>query len=233
VASSERLDEARTAFEIADARRGAAETALERAQQDLENTVVRAPYTAVVTRRHVDEGTMMTTLMSSASLVVEIMKIDVVEAILQIPEVDLARIRIGTRARLRIDGTQGEVEGAVGVLNDRVDPLSRSFEVRIQVANQDYAIKPGLFVRAELRPEPREALVLERRALLGPGNARFVWVDSGGRARRREVRVRELDATRVEVIEGLAAGERALAGPNLPRLTEGTPIAVELARADR
>ena len=48
VASIERLDEARTAFEIADARRGAAETALERARQDLENTVVSAPYAAVL-----------------------------------------------------------------------------------------------------------------------------------------------------------------------------------------
>jgi RND family efflux transporter MFP subunit len=233
VTSSERLDEARTGLEIADARRGAAETALERARENLENTVVRAPYTAVVTQRMVDEGTMMTTMMSTTSVVVEIMKIDVLAAIVQIPEVDLARIRIGTPAHLRIDGTQREIEGAVNVLNDRVDPLSRSFEVRIRVENPDYGIKPGLFVRAELRPDPREALVLERRALLGPADARFVWLDAGGRATRREVRVRELDATRVEVLEGLAAGDRPLAGPNLSRLTEGAPIAAELARADR
>jgi RND family efflux transporter MFP subunit len=233
VTSIERLDEARTGLEIADARHGAAETALERARENLDNTVVRAPYTAVVTQRLVDEGTMMTTMMSSTSVVVEIMKIDVVEAIVQIPEVDMARVRVGTSARLRIDGTQRDIDGAVTVLNDRVDPLSRSFEVRIRMENADYSIKPGLFVRAELRPAPRDALVLERRALLGPADARFVWLDAGGRATRREVRVRELDATRVEVLEGLAAGDPVLAGPNLSRLTEGAPIAVELARADR
>lgn len=233
VASTERSDEARTVLEIADARRGAAQTALERARQNLDNTVVRAPYTSVVTQRLVDEGTMMTTMMSSSAVVIEIMKIDVVAAIVQIPEVDLARVRVGTPARLRIDGTQREVDGSVTVLNDRVDPLSRAFEVRIRVENPDYSIKPGLFVRAELRPDPREALVLERRALLGPADARYVWVDAGGRAARRAVRVRELDATRVEVLEGLAAGDRVLAGPNLSRLTEGAPVAVELARADR
>ena len=233
VASEERLDEVRTADEMAAARVGAAETALARARQELEDTLVRAPYRGVITRRYVDEGAMMRTMMSSNSPVVQIMKTDVVVAIVQIPEVQLPRVSVGTRARVGVDGTGGVYDGEVAVLNDRVDPVSRAFEVRIPIANPELVIKPGLFCRAEIFPEARDALVLERRAVLGSERDRFVYMAEDGKASRRPIGARELDATRVEVTSGLEPGDLVLAGPNLPRVREGTPVAVEVAHADR
>ena len=233
VASSEQLDAARTAREIAEARLGVAETALARARQDLADTVVRAPYAGVITRRYVDEGTMLRTMLSSGSTVVQLMQTDVVVAIVQLPELELPRVRVGTRARVRVDGAGREFDGEVAVLNDRVDPLTRAFEVRIPVENPDLSLKPGLFVRIELLPDPRDATVVERRAVLGSGDERWVMVAEDGRARRREVAVRELDATRFEVVRGLAPGDVVLAGPNLPLVGEGTPVSFEVARVER
>jgi RND family efflux transporter MFP subunit len=233
VASSEQLDAARTAREIALARVGGAETASARARQDLDDTVVRAPYAGVITRRYVDEGTMLRTMMSSSSAVLEIMKTDVVVAIVSLPEVYLPRVRVGTRARVHVDGAERDVESAVAVLNDRVDAASRAFEVRIPIENPDLSLKPGLFARAELLPEPRDATLVERRAVLGVGEERYVMVAEGGRAARRPVRVRELDATRFEVVEGISPGDAVLAGPNLSLLAEGTPVTFEVARVDR
>ena len=233
VASSEQLDGARTAREIALSRLGAAETAAARARQDLEDTVVRAPYAGVITRRYVDEGTMLRTMMTASSAVVEIMKTDIVVAIVSLPEMHLPRVRLGTRARVRIDGAAREVESEVAVLNDRVDAASRAFEVRIPIENPDLSLKPGLFARAELLPEPRDATLVERRAVLGVGEERYVMVAEGGRAARRPVRVRELDATRFEVVEGISPGDAVLAGPNLSLLAEGTPVTFEVARVER
>ena len=59
----------------------------------------------------------------------------------------------------------------------------------------------------------------------------FVLAD--GRAARRPVRAQELDATRIEVLEGLQPGERVLLGPNLSQLTDGAEVAVEVPHADR
>jgi RND family efflux transporter MFP subunit len=233
VASDERLDAARTAFEIASAQREQAEAALAHARQNLLDTTVRAPYRGVITRRFVDEGAMLSTLMTAGNAVVQIMKMDVVVAIVQLPEVHLARVRVGTQGVVRVDGLDRAVETEVAVLNDRVDAVSRAFEVRLGIENPDYALKPGLFAELELFPEPREATLLERAALLGGTSAPHVYVLAQGRAARRAVRVAELDATRVEVLEGLAPGERVLVGPNLVQLTDGAPVAVEVPHADR
>jgi RND family efflux transporter MFP subunit len=233
VASDERLDAVRTAHEIAAAQREQAEAALAQARQNLADTTVRAPYRGVITRRFVDEGAMLSTMMTMGNAVVQIMKMDIVEAIVQLPEAHLARVHLGTPGVVRVDGIARAYEAKVDVLNDRVDPVSRAFEVRLTIDNADYALKPGLFAELELRPEPREATLLERGALLGGEDTSYVFVFAEGYAARRPVRVRELDAERVEVLAGLAPGEHVLLGPNLTQLADGSPVAVEVTHADR
>jgi len=233
VASAEQLDAVRTARDIAASRLGAAETALARARQDLDDTIVRAPYAGVITRRYVDQGTMLRTMLSTSAAVVEIMKTDLVVAIVQIPELELARVRVGTPARVHVDGAARDVETRVAVLNDRIDPDSRAFEVRLPIENVDLALKPGLFVRAELLPEARSVTLVERRAVLGTGDDRHVFVEEGGRAVRRPLRVRDLDATRFEVLEGLDPGVAVLAGSNLALVAPGTQVTAPVANADR
>jgi RND family efflux transporter MFP subunit len=233
VASDERLDAVRTAHEMAVAQHGQAEAALAQARQNLADTTVRAPYRGVITRRFVDEGAMLSTMMTAGNAVVQIMKMDLVVAIVQLPELDLARVRVGTKGVVRVDGLDRSYATEVAVLNDRVDAASRAFEVRLGIENPDYALKPGLFAELELHPDPREATLVDRAALLGGSSATHVFVLADGHAERRTVRVQELDARRVEVLEGLATGERVLLGPNLAQLSDGAPVAVEAPHADR
>ena len=233
VASDERLDAVRTAYEMAAAQRDQAEAGLAQARQNLADTTVRAPYRGVITRRFVDEGAMLSTMMTAGNAVVQIMKVDVVAAIVQLPEPHLARVHVGTPAVVRVHGIERAYETEVAILNDRVDAVSRAFEVRLVIENPDYAIKPGLFVEAELFPEPREVTLLERGAVLGTEGAHHVFIEKDGRAARRALRLRELDAARVEVLDGLASGERVLLGPNLTQLSDGTKVVVEVPHADR
>ena len=105
--------------------------------------------------------------------------------------------------------------------------MTRAVEVRLPIANDDYAVKPGLFARVEIYPEPRSVLALDRSALMGTEAARYVYVNDNGRAKRADVTVRQIDATRVEVLSGLKEGDKALAGPNAVLLVEGTPVRIE------
>ena len=114
---------------------------------------------------------------------------------------------------VRVDGIERDYEAKVDILNDRVDAVSRAFEVRLAIENADYALKPGLFAELELRPEPREATLVERAALLGGEGTAYVFVLADGRAVRRPLRVRELDAARVEVLEGPGARRARAARP--------------------
>lgn len=224
VVSVEQLEATETRQQIAVARVQTSRTALEQAEQNLEDTVVKAPYDGVITKRLIDEGAMMRTMMSSGSFVVQLMKTDVVLAVVRVPEVQLPYIGIGTRARVHVDGVDREFETEVTIVNDLVDPATHTIEVRLPIENPELEVKPGLFVKARLQPEPRPAMLLDRSAVLGFGEERYVFIELDGRAARRFVRVRDLDAARVEILAGLEGDERVLIGPELARLTEGTPI---------
>lgn len=227
VASSEQTEDTRTAETIAKARLGAARTALARARQELDDTVVRAPYASAVTRRQIDEGVMMRTMLMGGSAVVQLMKLDIVVAIVTIPEIHLGRVGVGTPARVHIDGIARDFESEVLILNDRVDPAARSIELRIPIPNPDLEIKAGLFARAELLPPARTALVLDADAVRGVGGDRYVYVSEEGVAQRRAVQVRPLSDGSLEIVRGLAAGQRVLVPRGETALAAGLRVAVQ------
>lgn len=160
--------------------------------------------------------------------VLEIMKIDIVAAIVNVPEIYLSKFEVGTKATIYIDSIDRSYDSYVAVINDRVDPVTRSVEIRLPIRNEDYEVKPGLFARVEVHPRPRQVLILPRAALLGTEAARYVFVSENGKAKRVDVAVRQIDATRVEVLDGLKEGDMALTGPNLPLLVEGMPVRIEM-----
>lgn len=233
VASVGQLDNVQTQSDIASARLGVARARLDSARQALTDATVTAPFDGVITSQDIYEGKFMSTRgggagMGGPSGVVQIMKIDIVGAIINIPEVHMAEIGLGTRARVYVDGIDGVFDSEIHVFNDRVDVATRSAEVRIALANADYRIKPGMFTRAEFFPPARQALTLDRKAILGIRGNQYVFIsDAAGRAKQVPVRIAQIDAARVEVIEGLAEGAMVLTGPMVSSLVEGMPVRIE------
>lgn len=235
------LDNARATRDTAAAQLGIAQAQLAGIRQQLADSIVRAPFDGVITRRDVDEGKFMTTMgvdvsmgtgANSGSGVVQVMKIDTVYAIVQIPETDLRRVGVGTRAKVTVDGLGRSFDTEAAVVNDSVDAASRAVQLRLPIENGDYAVKPGMFVRTELYPAPRNVLALDRGAVQGTESARYVFISENGVARRVPVTLRQIDASTVEVLSGLKEGQQALTGPNLPLIADGTPIKVETVAAN-
>ncbi|MCZ6538643.1 MAG: efflux RND transporter periplasmic adaptor subunit [Chloroflexi bacterium] len=224
--SGSQFEAAQSQLAIARAKHGIAAARLETARQELADTTVKAPFPGVITRRHIDEGRMMRTMMTS-SPVIELTKMDRVEVLVQVPEIYLSRVRPETRATVAFEGVESALETTVQTINDRVEESTRSFEIWLPLENSDYRIKPGQFAKVTLFPPARVALLLDRQAILGAPGAHYVYVEDAGRARRRPVDVQEFDTLHFEVISGLSAGEPALAGVNLYRLSEGRPVAVQ------
>lgn len=229
VVSEGRMDSAITQHATATARLGIAEASLARAKQDLADAVVRAPYDGIVTERFVDEGTMVQVAASNTP-VVEVVKVDVVEIIARVPATHLTSIRPGTPAAVDIDGLERPIKTTLDVINDKVDARTRSVEIRLRLDNPDHAIKPGLFAKVTLYPAATRATVVDRGAVLGLSGDNYVFVpashDGGDIARRQTVKVRDIDAGRMEMLDGVEAGGLVLAGPNLPDLKDGAPIAI-------
>ena len=223
--SQEVLDNIRTRFEIATAQLGVAEAQFAQARQNLTDTEVVAPYDGVITERNIDEGAYLQTMRGGSQPALQIQKIDLVAAIVLIPEIHLKQMKIGAAAKVYVDGLDREFDSQIDIINDRVDHLTRSIEVRLTISNADHQIKPGLFARVEIYPPKRTVIVIDRHVIRG-STSPYVFVDAQGFAKRRPVRYRDLDTARVEILEGLVPGEGVLSGANIARLTPGAPIRI-------
>lgn len=218
-ASQLELDQARTRYEQA---RGAVEQArgaVSSASAVASDTTVRAPFDGRVVRRMVEEGDLaapgrpLLMLESDAGR-----RLD-----LSVPEslVSLAGLRIGDRVPVRIDTRPqlGTVEGAIVEMTPGADPLSHSFQVKVELpAVPDGSIPTGVAGRGFLPGAVRSAVVVPRDAILEQGGMELVVVrGDDGRARTRVVTTGEVLAERVEILSGLSGGETVLRGlPAVP-----------------
>ena len=78
------------------------------------------------------------------------------------------------------------------------------------LANEDGALKPGMFLNVSLANDEREALVIPEEALTPEAERQYVFVVSDGKVSRREVRIGGRRPGSVEVLAGLSAGERVI-----------------------
>jgi Cu(I)/Ag(I) efflux system membrane fusion protein len=147
------------------------------------------------------------------------------------PATYFEQLKEGMTGRIFVDGISKPFEAKVAVINYGVDYKSRSVEVRMALPNPGYKILPGLYCRVELMPEARKALVVSRKAILGPDGSRYAFTAQNGRAKKIALSTREIDGERVEILSNVPEGTELLTGPNLSQLADGVPVTIEGAAA--
>lgn len=219
------LDKVTSAFAVVRAEVAAAKIAVARGKKNLDNTIAYAPFNSVVTSRYMDEGVFLSNRVpGGSSAIIELQKIDTVTAIVQVPVRSIEKIRVGAPVKLKVDGISKLIEARITVINDKVDIATRTLEVRISIDNENYAIKPGLFIQAEIMPKGREAVVIPRHTIQGSPGGQFIYILEHGKAVRKNVTVNDYDAKLVEVTSGLKGNASVLSGTRLHDLTNGVEI---------
>lgn len=235
--SQSRMDTTKTNADVAAAQLGVWEARLAQGRQQLKDTIVRAPYDGVISKKDVYEGRYMATrfggggMMGGAAGVVQIMGIDPLAVIVVAPATYFEQLKVGMTGRIHVDGIAKPFEAKVAVVNYGVDYKARSVEIRMALPNPDYKILPGLYCRVELMPEARKTLVVDRKAILGPDGSRYAFTAVNGRAKKITLSTREVDGERVEILSNVPEGTELLTGPNLSRLADGVPVTFEGAAA--
>lgn len=125
-------------------------------------------------------------------------------------------VRIGQPASLAMPFAPGRaLTGTVAWIAPTVDAGSRTLTVRLEFANPDLALKPGMFVDVTLGVESAESVVVPESAVLDTGTRRVAFVEtSPGRFEPRAVRIGSRRDGQVQVLEGVAAGERVVVRAN-------------------
>jgi membrane fusion protein (multidrug efflux system) len=180
---------------------------LQAAQARLEDTVIRAPFNGRVGLRRVSVGT----LISPGDVITTLDDTSVIKLDFSVPETFVSTLREGLAVRATAPAFPGRnFVGKVASIDSRVDMNTRSVVVRALLANEDGALKPGMFLNVALSKDERETLVIPEEALTPEAEKQFVFVVADGKAARREVRIGGRSPGNVEVIGGLEAGERVI-----------------------
>jgi len=180
---------------------------LQAAQARLEDTVIRAPFSGRVGLRRVSVGT----LINPGAVITTLDDTSVIKLDFSVPENFVAALREGLSVRATAPAFPGRsFVGKVASIDSRVDLATRSVTVRALLANEDGALKPGMFLNVSLANDERDALVIPEEALTPEAERQFVYVVADGKAERREVRIGGRRPGSVEIVAGLTAGERVV-----------------------
>jgi RND family efflux transporter MFP subunit len=202
------FDEATAARDSAVARLGAAQAALESAKEGVSYTEVRAPYAGVVTKRLVQVGETVhpgTPLMSGLSL--QFLRVSV-----DVPQSSVDAIRRIKQAAVYVDGRRIEVS-RLTIFPEAARP-SNTFRARLELPENAADLYPGMFVKVGFVVGQLQRVLVPLRTVVERGEVTGLYViDSEGRTSLRQVRLGHKFADDVEVLAGVAEGERVALDP--------------------
>ena len=198
----------RAAYDTAEANLKAANAAVEQAQEQLEHTVVRAPYSGIVVERHVEPGETAnpgTKLLTGISL-------ESLRAIAEVPQRDIESVRKLARARVILP--QGSVDGSKLTISPYADTAAHTFRVRIDLPQGQHGVYPGMLVKAAFTTGEEQHLLIPSSAVVHRSEVTAVYVVTKDTVRFRQVRIgRVLTDGKTEVLAGLEPDEAVAINP--------------------
>jgi len=200
-----------------------AEATVRLAEINLKNATIRAPINGIISKRFLDQGAFVTT----TAPLIRIVAMDVVKVAVPVVEGELAQIRPGSHAEIRVDTYPDELfRGSVVRISPTVDAQTRTADVEIQVGNHDHRLKPGMFARASLIVQRRDGvLLLSKDSLLREKGASRVFVHDNGKASLKEIMLGLEGEQYIEVLKGLQEGDEVIVAGHY-ELTDGMPVHV-------
>lgn len=202
------LDLAQANFNAAKARQQQAAAAVTAATEQLEQTVVRAPYSGILQQRLVELGELATVgkpLLVGLSL--EHLRLSA-----QLPQQQLQAARQSPAAELQLaDGSQLSLGEPALTIAPQGNAQSHSFLLRLKLPVADYSAQqlyPGSWTRLKLQVGSREQIVLPASAILWRGEVAMVWLEQSTKPVLQPVRVLRLNDRQYQVLSGIQAGQR-------------------------
>ena len=214
--SKQARDEADNAMKVQQA-------AMVLAQVRLDKYEIRSPFNGVVGLRNVSTGDYVGVGQDMVNIeAIESLKVD-----FRVPELYLSQIRTGQVLQIALDAVPGKTfTGSVYAISPLIDAGGRSVVMRAQVKNSAAQLRPGMFARVRLQMGSQiDALMVPESALVPVGDNQFVFTVDSGKASRVQVEVGERRDGYVEVIKGVAEGEKVvIAGTQ--KIRDGAAVSI-------
>ena len=209
------LDQARATFKASKARLDSARARIKQAQEEYEYTIIRAPYSGIVTERHVEVGESV----NPGSPIVSGISLNALRVVTEIPQHVIESVRIANQAKIYL--AEGLVIDSTSItVFPFANELSHSFTVRADLPpadkqEKDVALYPGMLVKVGFTTGHQSLLLIPESALVHRGEINAVYV----KAADNQVFMRQVrpglpyDNNQRIIHAGLSAGEEIYLNP--------------------
>jgi RND family efflux transporter MFP subunit len=180
------------------------------AQINLQDALIRAPFSGTIAKRLVQPGEKVSPDSGIVTLV------DLKQMVLEaaVPAAEIPSVRVGQKVRFRVSGFgERQFEGEVQRINPMTADNSRAIPVYIAVPNPDSALKGGMFAQGEVQLNSSQpVLAVATRAVREEAGAPYVYTLRADKIERTPVTLgpRSRSEPFVEVRSGLSAGDRVI-----------------------
>jgi membrane fusion protein, copper/silver efflux system len=185
---------------------------LEKTRKSSDTLTLLSPFRGVVQSVPVEQGKNV----KVGDMLVEVADLSVVWVWAEFYENELPMLQVGQKIDITTKSYPGEkFEGKISVINPFLDEAKRTAKVRIDIANPDFKLRPGMYVNAELSMDMGEGLTVPVSAIMPTGTRNVAFVDKGeGKLEPRVVELGSKYGDIYEVKSGLQADERVVASAN-------------------
>ncbi|CAM8642888.1 AcrA Membrane-fusion protein [Oxalobacteraceae bacterium] len=224
--SKNALDNSASQYAAAKASVDAAQGALDIVLKSLNDTVSRSPISGLVSVRHVQPGEKV----SIDSRLIEIVNLQKLELEAAVPSSEIARVAIGQKVELSVEGLPQHFDGKVVRINPSTQAGSRSVPVYVQVTNPQNLLRVGMFAEGRLLLSSKSGVMaLPQSAVRKVNDSSFVFAIANNKIERVPVTLGSTglvgDDHHIEITSGLEFGAQVIRA-DMGNLTPGTPVRV-------
>ena len=185
---------------------------LEKTRKASDTLTLLSPFRGVVQSVPVEQGKNV----KVGDMLVEVADLSVVWVWAEFYENELPMLQVGQKIDVTTKSYPGEkFEDTISLINPFLEEAKRTAKVRIDIANPDFRLRPGMYVNAELAMDMGQALTMPVSAVMPTGTRNVVFVDKGeGKLEPRIVELGTKYGDIYEVKSGLKENERVVASAN-------------------
>ncbi len=216
---------------------GSARAAVNEARVALENTRIRAPFNGTVLTKDADVGEIVAPFGSSVnsrSAVVTMADMSSLEVEADVSESNITRVSPGQYCEIVLDAyPEVRYPGYVHKIVPTADRAKATVLTKVRFQKRDERVLPEMSAKVSFlseKPDSTEGsstprLTVNSAAVVKRDEAEVVFLINADIVRQVTVRTGDRFGDRIEIREGLAAGDQVVSRPN-PELTDGTKIRV-------
>ena len=198
------------------------------AEKSIRNTVIRAPFSGVVSERSVSPGDVV----SPGSALFTVVDPSSLRLEASVPAEAIGSIRVGSPVMFAVNGYPGrEFEGKVTRINPTADANTRQVRIYATVPNSTGRLVGGLFANGSVATDTRVGLMVPDKAVDQSGISPFVVRVKGGKVEKVDVAIglHDVATETMEITKGLAVGDTVLLG-TAQGISVGTQVRVSMPK---